>query len=162
MIQWIYDYKTQAHGILNPTQFLFCWIGRADISSTHRRSCKFHLFILHNSLSLKLNFSDPEKSEVSFFDIRFIKYLFVHMYHTHMHVCMHPCSLCCHFTIAFYIKTVKVLWIISDGSEYPLRLRASQSFWKPKASHFNSFENPWHLALNFNQEKLYLINNGIC
>lgn len=99
---------------------------------------------------------------MSVFDIRFIKYLFVYMYHTHMHVCVHPCSLCCHFTITFYVKTVKVLWIISDGSEYPLRLRVSQSFWKPKSSHFNSFENPWRLALNFNQEKLYLINNGIC
>lgn len=31
-----------------------------------------------------------------------------------------------------------------------------------KASHFYSFENPWSLTLNFNQEKLYLINNGIC
>lgn len=99
---------------------------------------------------------------MSVFDIRFIKYLFVYMYHTHMHVCVHPCSLCCHCTITFYVKTVKVLWIISDGSEYPLRLRVSQSFWKPKSSHFNSFENPWRLALNFNQEKLYLINNGIC
>lgn len=84
------------------------------------------------------------------------------MHHTHMHVCVHPHSLCCHFTTRFYTKTVEVLRIVSDGSEYPLRLREIQSFWKLKSSHFNSFENPWHLALNFNQEKLYLINNGVC
>lgn len=71
-----------------------------------------------------------------------------------MHMCMHSHSLCCHFTIRLYIITAEVLWIVSDGSEYPLRLKASQSFWKPKSSHFNSFANPWHFALNFNQEKL--------
>lgn len=31
-----------------------------------------------------------------------------------------------------------------------------------KASYFYSFENPWSLTLNLNQEKFYLINNGIC
>jgi hypothetical protein len=31
-----------------------------------------------------------------------------------------------------------------------------------KASYFYSFENPWSLTLNINQEKFYVINNGIC
>lgn len=48
--------------------------------------------------------------------------------------------------------------------ENPWRRKTGQEFFSEgmKASHFYSFGNPWSLTLNFNQEKLYLINNGIC
>lgn len=90
VIQWICDYKTQAHGILNTTQFLFCWIRRADVLSTHKRSCKFHLIILHNSLFLVSNWIWViQKVWSAIFGYKICKVLFYVHIHTYLCACTH-------------------------------------------------------------------------